>query len=219
VVNKPAELTLEVQAAGEPVGTLELGVVDPGRHTVSWRLDTDDGPLPPGTYDVQLVAIDEDAERAGAPVQVTIGQTGSGARSRPCWRTSPSRRNDPRPRPSSRSCLPVRQACWVGSCWVGDGRGHERPAPATVAGPSTPAAATAGRPRLRDPPWPEFPPGMRHDAGDPDEAFRVPFTVLDSGLMIVWTLLAQVLVAVRPRSWASWTWGRTWPSSPSTSSA
>jgi hypothetical protein len=50
----------------------------PGRHTVAWRLDTDDGPLPPGTYDVQLVAIDEDAERAGAPVQVTIGQAGSG---------------------------------------------------------------------------------------------------------------------------------------------
>jgi hypothetical protein len=34
---------------------------------------------------------------------------------------------------------------------------------------------------------------MRHDAGDPDEAFRVPFTVLDSGLMIIWTLLAQIV--------------------------
>lgn len=47
-----------------------------------------------------------------------------------------------------------------------------------------------------DPPWPELPPGTRHDAGDPDEAFRVPFTVLDSGLMVVWTLLAQVVVAL-----------------------
>lgn len=78
VVNKPAELTLEVQAGGEPVGTLALGVVDPGRHAVPWRLDTDDGPLPPGTYDVQLVAIDEDAVRAGTPVEVTIGRAGSG---------------------------------------------------------------------------------------------------------------------------------------------
>jgi SpoIID/LytB domain protein len=79
VVNKPAELTLEVQAAGEQVGTLELGVVDPGRHTVTWRLDTVDGPLPPGAYDVRLVAIDEEAARAGAPVEVTIGQTESSA--------------------------------------------------------------------------------------------------------------------------------------------
>lgn len=78
VVNKPAELALEVQAAGGPVGTLELGVVDPGRHTVAWRLDTDAGPLPPGTYAVQLVAIDEDATRAGSPVDVTIGQTAAG---------------------------------------------------------------------------------------------------------------------------------------------
>jgi membrane protease YdiL (CAAX protease family) len=47
-----------------------------------------------------------------------------------------------------------------------------------------------------DPPWPKLPSGTRHDAGAPEEAFRVPFTVLDSGLMIVWTLLAQILVAV-----------------------
>jgi lysylphosphatidylglycerol synthetase-like protein (DUF2156 family) len=41
---------------------------------------------------------------------------------------------------------------------------------------------------------------MRHDAGDPDEAFRVPFTVLDSGLMIVWTLLAQIVASPSRRS-------------------
>lgn len=46
----------------------------------------------------------------------------------------------------------------------------------------------------RDPPWPDPEPGWRHDAGDPEEAFRVPFTVLDALAMVLWTLIAQVLV-------------------------
>lgn len=44
-----------------------------------------------------------------------------------------------------------------------------------------------------DPPWPEDPP-YRHDAGDPDEAFPVPFRVGDAFAMIAWTIVAQVLV-------------------------
>jgi hypothetical protein len=145
VVNKPAELTLEVQAAGEPVGTLALGVVDPGRHTVAWRLDTDDGPLPPGTYDVQLVAIDEDAERAGAPVQVTIGQAGSGASHRDrAGRPCPPR-SRLRPRPSPRCCSPVRPDCWAVRCSVGGGRTDEPRAPAALSRSTPHAATTAGR--------------------------------------------------------------------------
>lgn len=45
----------------------------------------------------------------------------------------------------------------------------------------------------RDTPWPDQP-GWRHDAGDPEDAFRVPFTVLDAFAMVIWTLIAQVLV-------------------------
>jgi membrane protease YdiL (CAAX protease family) len=49
-------------------------------------------------------------------------------------------------------------------------------------------------PTTADPPWPQ-PPEGRHDAGDPDEAFRVPFSVLDALVMVLWTVVAQVLVA------------------------
>jgi membrane protease YdiL (CAAX protease family) len=44
-----------------------------------------------------------------------------------------------------------------------------------------------------DPAWPDEPEG-RHDAGAPDEAFRVPFSVLDALLMVGWTVIAQILV-------------------------
>lgn len=44
---------------------------------------------------------------------------------------------------------------------------------------------TPSRSRHDDPPWPEDPP-WRHDAGDPDEAFPVPFTPLDALAMVLW---------------------------------
>lgn len=46
------------------------------------------------------------------------------------------------------------------------------------------------------PPWPEPPPGWRHDAPDPPEAFRVPWGVYDAVGLVLWTIVAQVLVAV-----------------------
>lgn len=49
-------------------------------------------------------------------------------------------------------------------------------------------------PQRGDPPWPDRGPGWRHDAGDPDEAFAVPFTIFDALGMVVWTVIAQVLV-------------------------
>lgn len=49
-------------------------------------------------------------------------------------------------------------------------------------------------PRREDPPWPDRGPDWRHDAGDPDEAFAVPFTIFDALGMVVWTVVAQVLV-------------------------
>ena len=49
-------------------------------------------------------------------------------------------------------------------------------------------------PTDQDPPWPERGPEWRHDAGDPEEAFPVPFTVLDALAMVLWTVIAQVLV-------------------------
>ncbi len=49
-------------------------------------------------------------------------------------------------------------------------------------------------PSQEDPPWPDREPGWRHDAGDPDEAFPVPFTIFDALGMVVWTVIAQVLV-------------------------
>lgn len=49
-------------------------------------------------------------------------------------------------------------------------------------------------PRRQDPPWPDRGPDWRHDAGDPDEAFPVPFTIFDALGMVLWTVIAQVLV-------------------------
>ncbi len=74
VVNKFVELEVEVRdAAGAVVSRTPLGVAEPGRHEVDWSLDgPDSGLLEPGDYDVALVATDEDGERAGAPVDVTV---------------------------------------------------------------------------------------------------------------------------------------------------
>lgn len=47
-----------------------------------------------------------------------------------------------------------------------------------------------------DPSWPSRPEGWRHDAPDPPEAFRVPWSVTDASLLVLWTILAQAVVAV-----------------------
>lgn len=45
-----------------------------------------------------------------------------------------------------------------------------------------------------DPPWPSPPPGWRHDAPDPPDAFAVPFRILDGLVLVAWSLAAQLLV-------------------------
>jgi membrane protease YdiL (CAAX protease family) len=45
-----------------------------------------------------------------------------------------------------------------------------------------------------DPPWPDRGPDWRHDAGAPEDAFAVPFTIFDALAMVLWTIIAQVLV-------------------------
>lgn len=55
--------------------------------------------------------------------------------------------------------------------------------------PTTPAP-----PDPQDPPWPDRDPEWRHDAGEPEDAFPVPFTIFDALAMVVWTIVAQVLV-------------------------
>lgn len=47
-----------------------------------------------------------------------------------------------------------------------------------------------------DPAWPERPPDWRHDAPDPPEAFPVPFTVFDGLGLVLWSIVAQLVVAV-----------------------
>lgn len=54
-----------------------------------------------------------------------------------------------------------------------------------------PTPARSGR---EDPPWPDRDPEWRHDAGEPEQAFPVPFTIFDALGMVVWTVIAQVLV-------------------------
>lgn len=44
-----------------------------------------------------------------------------------------------------------------------------------------------------DPPWP--PDAPRHDAGDPDDAFPVPFGMLDGFALILWSLVGIVIVS------------------------
>ena len=54
---------------------------------------------------------------------------------------------------------------------------------------------TDTRRRDVDPPWPDRPAEWRHDAGSPEEAFPVPFTVFDALAMVLWSVVAQYLVA------------------------
>ncbi len=74
VVNKFVELEVEVRdSTGAVVSRTPIGVVEPGRHTVDWSLDGPEGGLlDPGTYEVTLIAIDEEGTRAGAPADVTV---------------------------------------------------------------------------------------------------------------------------------------------------
>ena len=46
-----------------------------------------------------------------------------------------------------------------------------------------------------DVPWPDDP-DQRHDAGEPEDAFPVPFRMLDGLLLVVWTVVAQFLVGI-----------------------
>jgi SpoIID/LytB domain protein len=72
VVNKSTELALQVRRDGEVVGQRDLGIVAAGRHTIPWPLDTDAGDLVPGTYDVALLATDEEGAVAGGPATVEV---------------------------------------------------------------------------------------------------------------------------------------------------
>lgn len=45
-----------------------------------------------------------------------------------------------------------------------------------------------------DPAWPALEPGVRHDAPDPPEAFRVPFTVFDALAMVLLSQVVGVLI-------------------------
>jgi SpoIID/LytB domain protein len=74
VVNRPAELVVEVRSGEELVATRSIGVLDRGRHATGVALPTvvDGAPLAPGTYAVALVAVDEDGSRAGAPASIEL---------------------------------------------------------------------------------------------------------------------------------------------------
>ncbi len=78
VVNKPAELVVEVRDGDRVVGRRSVGVVDRGRHRARWSLQADDGPVGPGQYQVALVAVDEDGTEAGAPVDVEVVEARGG---------------------------------------------------------------------------------------------------------------------------------------------
>lgn len=54
---------------------------------------------------------------------------------------------------------------------------------------------TSTQQRDVDPPWPDRGPEWRHDAGAPEEAFPVPFTIFDALAMVLWSVVAQYLVA------------------------
>lgn len=47
-----------------------------------------------------------------------------------------------------------------------------------------------------DPVWPARESDWRHDAPNPPEAFPVPFTILDAVGLVVWSIVAQLLVAL-----------------------
>ena len=75
VVNKPTELSLEVLDRDTGTVTLDrrIGVVEAGRHEVRWDLDDAEGrQVAEGTYDVRLVAVDEDEAVGGTPVTIDV---------------------------------------------------------------------------------------------------------------------------------------------------
>lgn len=78
VVNKPAELVIEVRDGGEVVQRRSVGVVDRGRHGARWSLRAGDGPVDPGRYEVALLAVDEDGTEAGIPVPIEVVAAGRG---------------------------------------------------------------------------------------------------------------------------------------------
>lgn len=78
VVNKPAELLVEVRDGDEVVGRRSVGVVDRGRRRATFGLAGDSGPLSPGRYEVALVAVDEDGTRAGTPVPIEVRAMSAG---------------------------------------------------------------------------------------------------------------------------------------------
>lgn len=61
--------------------------------------------------------------------------------------------------------------------------------------------------RETDPAWPQRPDGWRHDAPDPPDAFAVPFTALEALLLVLWSIVAQILVAI-PLALAGFTYGQ-----------
>lgn len=78
VVNKPAELRLEVHGTdGREVLIRPLGVADPGRHAATWSYQDSDGDeVPQGRYRVALVAVDETGQVAGEPLEVEVARSG-----------------------------------------------------------------------------------------------------------------------------------------------
>ncbi len=80
-VNKPSLLALSVTAAdGAQVFTRSLGLAEPGVHTATWRYETDAGEaVPPGTYELALVAEDAAGSRAGTPLAIDITPDGAAA--------------------------------------------------------------------------------------------------------------------------------------------
>lgn len=79
VVNKPAELVVEVRDGDDVVGRRSVGVVDRGRHRAGWSLESDDGPVAAGSYQVALLAVDEDGTEAGTPVDIEVVEPSGGS--------------------------------------------------------------------------------------------------------------------------------------------
>ena len=73
-VNKPVLLRLEVaDTTGRTVLVRDLGAGEAGLHAATWRLaDADGQRVPPGRYDVMIVAEDADGTVEGTPVTVTV---------------------------------------------------------------------------------------------------------------------------------------------------
>lgn len=72
VVNRPAALVAEVRDGDRVLARRDVGVVDRGRRRARLSLATADGPLPAGTYQVALLAVDEDGTVAGTPTPIEV---------------------------------------------------------------------------------------------------------------------------------------------------